>query len=108
MLGLTDIHINTEQIAYPLDAEYYPLIRVFEAPYTVGDCPVDEAVLNEHVPDEDYPYWYLSEGEATTRAEINLHGVTINALQDNDYTIDQEYEVRIYASDELVPHTADE
>lgn len=100
MLGYTDIYIETEEVAYPFDSQYYPLIRVFEAPYSVGDCPVDEVQLSEYNENE----WYVDDSEDNKRrASIDENRVSIRSVEGNDYEIDKSYEVRIYPSDEIVP-----
>lgn len=105
--GTTEISIAVEQIAYPLDSEYYPLMRVFAAPYSEGDCPIDEATINEQ--DENLSRWTIyAENGTITRADITSNIVYIMALDGNDYTVGDSYEVRIYASDELVPQIAEQ
>lgn len=93
------IRIETEQIAYPLDSEFYPMIRVFESPYSVGDCPVDEAVLNTLI-DPNWESYY--EGTDMVRAFIADGEVAISSIEGNEYTEGASYEIRIYASDEVV------
>lgn len=95
MLGYTTITILTEQAAYSLDEEYYPLIRVFEAPYTVGDCPIDEVLVRGYTGNE----WFCKDG-TSIRASIDDTQVTIRCESENEYTVDKEYEVRIYRSNE--------
>lgn len=90
----TMISIYTEQIAYPLSSQYYPQIRVFEAPYSVGDCPIDEITLSS----KNSTSWYALSGDIL-RAEIDDSSVTLHAEEGREYTIGKEYEVRVYQSD---------
>ena len=108
MAGLTEILIATEQMAYPINSEYYPLIRVFEAPYTVGDCPVDEVVVSGIELEGGEDIWLVRDGDSDRRACITNTYVQIVADSENDYTEGDSYEIRIYASDELVPQVAEQ
>lgn len=100
MIGDTQVTVTTEQIAYPLESDYYPMIRVFESPYTVGDCPIDEVTLTDTTSTTE---WRASEN-GYTRARIRENEVFIAALEGNNYEIDKQYELRIYASDEVVDY----
>lgn len=113
MLGNFQVTVATEQIVYPLDSEYYPVIRVFEAPYSEGDCPVDEIIVNgfdyhyDLETDTDVPYMWainevtFSEGYSY-RAYISNESVFIRCTSDNEYELGKDYELRVYPSDELV------
>lgn len=104
MLGTTHISISTAESAYPTDSDYYPLIRVFLAPYSEGDCPVDEQLVNDtDTDDESQVYWkVVDEDSDASRAFISELGVFISAESDNEYTVGESYEIRIYQSDVAV------
>ena len=97
-LGGTRIVVDTEAIAYSLEELYYPLIRVFEAPYVEGDCPVDEVLVSGLGANSWITFVDMDDVDYR-RAEIRSNLVFIRSLEGNDYEIGKEYEVRIYRSD---------
>lgn len=102
-----DIYFETEQVAYPFDSPTYPLIRVFNAPYEEGDCPVDTILCNalttyQAGTEEEFMLWEhveTVEGEEQWRATIGDVFIKLTDYTGEAYVLGNSYEVRIYASD---------
>lgn len=104
-LGNYQVGVATESLAYPINPAptYYPKLVVYEAPYEVGDCPVDEIVLNYMgSADSDVKWRGDVNDEYGVRASITDTLVSIKCTDDNQYEDGKSYELRIYPSDEVI------
>ena len=92
-VAIPSVNIPTSEIAYPVDAEYYPRVAVYDAPYSDGDCPIWTGILALYEIDGER-YWKNESGEVliySERVTIELPLVEGN-----------QYEVRIYESNQKV------
>lgn len=80
--------------AYPIDSEYLPIIRVFEAPYTDGDCPIAEYLLTS----DGYQWLLYSDDDRHVIAGIGLGAVSVTDTLEVPFVEGKSYEVRIYES----------
>lgn len=89
------ISCPTDTYAYPLDANYKPIVRVYESPYKSGDCPVIEELLNLGATS-----WVNSSADFS----VSINERVVDVLDFTRETLEEnkDYEIRIYQSDELV------
>lgn len=95
---------ETDTYAYPINADYCPIVQVFEAPYESGDCPIIEKILSlEAYEDAGGTWiedWHFSDTDfdiIVGEEEVFIRDLTNEALEEN-----KDYEIRIYPSDEAV------
>lgn len=98
------LECKTDTYAYPTDANYRPIIRVFEAPYKSGNCPIIEKMLSleayEDASGTNVEEWHFRDTDFNIfvgEKEVFIRDFTNEIFDEN-----KNYEIRIYQSDELV------
>lgn len=89
------ISCTTDTYAYPLDADYKPIVRVYESPYRSGDCPIIEEILGLGATS-----WVNNSADFS----VSINERVVDVLDFTRETLEEnkDYEIRIYQSDELV------
>lgn len=95
------ISCTTDTYAYPLDADYKPIVRVYESPYKSGDCPIIEEVLGIFQSDGTGT-WALVNPSTDLSIAINERRIDVLDFTREILEENKDYEIRIYQSDELV------
>lgn len=98
--GNYSLEVETDTIAYPLDADYFPRVVVYKTTYAVGDCPIDDAILGFSFNEEDTQI-----GWTTTDARITITENLVRVMDESDrpFVSGDTYEIRIYQSNEVIP-----
>lgn len=89
------ISCPTDTYAYSLDANYKPIVRVYESPYKSGDCPVIEELLNLGASS-----WV----NTSTDFSVSINERVVDVLDFTEEVLEENksYEIRIYQSDVIV------
>lgn len=97
--GNYSLAVETNTIAYPLDADYFPRVVVYKTPYEAGDCPIDDVVLDFSFDEED-----AQVGWATTDNRVSITEAYVRVIDEEDkpFVLGDNYEIRIYPSNKAV------
>lgn len=96
------LECKTDTYAYPINANYRPIVRVFEAPYKSGDCPIFEQMFSFHVFEDaggtQIEEWYFMDTDFN--CWVGEKEVFIRDYKDETFDENKNYEIRIYQSNE--------